>query len=81
MSILYNRVASTEAGIKMPPLARSVPQGEALNLLGDWINNVVGAYDADDADFCDTSETGTADPLPAFMVPLAPTRMDEAPWG
>ena len=82
MSILYNRVASTEAGIKMPPLARSVPQAEALSLLGEWIDSVVGAYDSETDDFCDTTQTGSGTaPMPAFLVPVPPTDAQKAPWG
>jgi len=83
MSILYNRVASTEAGIKMPPLARSVVQAEALSLLSDWINNVVSPYTDPAADYCDTS-TGTGAPaatLPTFLMPVPPTPEQTAPWG
>ena len=43
-SLLFQRISSTEPGIKMPPLARSVVQTEAMNLVGNWINTVVDTY-------------------------------------
>lgn len=79
-SILYQRVASVAPGIKMPPLARSVPQAEAVNLLSGWINNAV-------YDFSNETDRGCADAptgggvMPAFLVPVPPTDAQKAPWG
>lgn len=36
-SILLFRVASTENGVRMPPLGRTVPHTEGVNFLSDWI--------------------------------------------
>lgn len=83
-SILYNRVASTQPGIKMPPLARSVPQAEVLDLLSDWIATDVHGFANPDDNGCSqdadagTSPTGT---MPAFLAPVPPTDAQEAPWG
>jgi len=37
-SILYQRVASAEAGVRMPPVARTLVHGEAANLVAEWID-------------------------------------------
>lgn len=37
-SILYYRVASSEAGVRMPSAARSLVHGEAVALIADWID-------------------------------------------
>ncbi len=42
-SILYFRMASDEPGVRMPPLARSVPHGDAVNLIASWIDEALPA--------------------------------------
>lgn len=82
VSILVNRVASTQAGIKMPPLARSVMQAEAVTLLTDWVQNAVGQFADPDANFCGNNNSGTL-PL-QLMAPLPivpPTPAEKSPWG
>lgn len=80
-SILPLRVATTLAGAMMPPLARSVPQTEAVELLMDWVDNVVSGYADPDANACG-SDGGL--PLPS-MVPegqsTKPTAAQKAPFG
>lgn len=51
-SILPARVATTQPGAMMPPLARSVPHGPAVELLAEWVNNVVGDFAAESARTC-----------------------------
>tara|TARA_R110000787_G_scaffold42983_24_gene105409 strand:+ start:1723 stop:4626 length:2904 start_codon:yes stop_codon:yes gene_type:complete len=51
-SILPFRVVSTEPGVRMPPLARSVTHAEAANLVVDWVNNVLPTADTRDAEVC-----------------------------
>jgi parallel beta-helix repeat protein len=81
VSILAARLASTDPGIKMPPLARSVAQIEAVTLVEDWITTVVAGYSDEDANFCGTSSSsGGTLPIP-MMVPVAPTPAMTAPWG
>lgn len=79
VSILVNRVASTESGIRMPPVARSVTQSEAISLLTDWANNIVGDYAKPADNICGSSSNSGGLPnfpggfpagvLPAFMMP------------
>jgi parallel beta-helix repeat protein len=78
VSILINRVASTEAGIKMPPVARSVMQTEAVSLFTDWIDNHVADFADPDANTCGSG--GGFLPIP-LMAPVAPTKAELAPWG
>ncbi|MFA5941204.1 MAG: parallel beta-helix domain-containing protein [Sinimarinibacterium sp.] len=78
VSILVNRVASTQAGIKMPPLARSVMQAEAVQLFTDWIDNYVADFADPNANTCGSG--GGTLPIP-LMAPVAPTAAQEAPWG
>ncbi len=80
-SILAARVASTEAGIKMPPLARSVMHAEAVTLINRWVDDIVGGFAHADDNFCGGG-TGTL-PIP-LMRPLPevlPTPAQLAPWG
>jgi parallel beta-helix repeat protein len=51
-SILPNRVASTEGGVQMPPLARSVMQAEAVELLTRWVDDVVVDFTNPDHNTC-----------------------------
>lgn len=51
-SILPYRLASTEAGVRMPPIARTVAQGEAVNLIATWINDVLPTEDTVDEEAC-----------------------------
>src|SRR5262249_4988659 len=41
-SILYQRSASTDSTIKMPPLARNLVDTSAMSVLTDWINSLAG---------------------------------------
>jgi uncharacterized repeat protein (TIGR03806 family) len=90
VSILINRVASTTAGIQMPPTARSVTQTEAVNLLTDWVTNVVADYAAQSANTCSKSTPGIGFALPAGILPayllaperiVPPTHAQTAPFG
>jgi len=84
VSILLNRVASIEPGIKMPPTARSVMQTESVELITDWISNVVGDFADADANFCGSSAGGQlpAGFLPVNLMPvIAPTHAQKAPFG
>ena len=47
-SILPFRVASAEAGVRMPPVARSVTHGEAAALITQWIDTVLPTADTED---------------------------------
>lgn len=47
-SILPFRVASSEAGVRMPPVARSVTHGEAAALITQWIETVLPTADTSD---------------------------------
>jgi parallel beta-helix repeat protein len=47
-SILPFRVASAETGVKMPPVARSVPHGEAVSLINQWVDDVLPTADTED---------------------------------
>ena len=40
-SIVSFRIGSNDAGERMPPLARSVTHSEAVELINDWIDNVI----------------------------------------
>ncbi|MDT0495965.1 parallel beta-helix domain-containing protein [Algiphilus sp. W345] len=51
-SILPFRVGSAEAGVRMPPIARTVPHGEAVALIQQWIDTVLPTDDTEDADVC-----------------------------
>ncbi|MCC2655503.1 MAG: hypothetical protein K0Q76_611 [Panacagrimonas sp.] len=51
-SILPLRVASTEAGVKMPPMARSLAHGEAVNLIATWVDTVLPTPDTEDEQVC-----------------------------
>jgi parallel beta-helix repeat protein len=59
VSILPFRLGSTEPGIRMPPVARSVVQGEASNLITTWINDVLPTADTEGEEAC----SGSALPL------------------
>jgi uncharacterized repeat protein (TIGR03806 family) len=41
-SILYDRMNTTEADIKMPELARNLIDTNAVQVIGDWINSLPG---------------------------------------
>ena len=69
-SIMYYRVASAEAGVRMPPLARSVVHDEAAGLMAEWMNNVLPTPDTEDEEAC----TGPFAGIPVIGgagVPLA----------
>jgi len=51
-SLLPIRLSSTEPGIKMPPVARTVMQKEAVDLIVDWINTTVADHSDPNANTC-----------------------------
>lgn len=80
-SLLAIRLTSTEAGIKMPPTARTQMQAEAVTLVTDWIDNVVGGYADAAANTCGGG-TGTLPVgLMAPLKPVPPTAAQKAPFG
>lgn len=81
-SILYERMASNEPGIRMPPLARTVTHGEASSLMGEWIDSVVNAHSAEGDNHCATASDGGGTSLPLGLMPVVPpTPAQTAPWG
>ena len=90
ISILPNRVASTESGVRMPPVARSVMQTEAVSLLTDWVDNVLtlDGYTRAPDNNCAGGSTGTGSGIPPeFVAPakappvVPPTPAQTAPFG
>ncbi len=83
-SILPLRVATTEFGAAMPPLARSVAHSEAVELLMRWVDDVIADYADADANTC-----GSGGVLPflkhwrpdAGLPDVPPTRAQNAPFG
>lgn len=53
-SILAFRLASSEPGVRMPPIARSVTHGEAVDLIARWIDTVLPTDDTEDHEACTT---------------------------
>ena len=51
-SILPYRLASTQAGVKMPPIARSLAHGEGVNLVTQWVDTVLPTPDTEDEEVC-----------------------------
>lgn len=51
-SILPFRMASAEAGVKMPPIARSLVHGEAVALIDTWIGDVLPTPDTENEEVC-----------------------------
>ena len=41
-SMIYQRINSTNASVKMPPLARNLIDTNAVSVFGDWINSLPG---------------------------------------
>ncbi len=68
-SILNFRLNSAEAGIRMPPLARSVVHGEAAALLMQWVDEVLPTPDTEDEEACTGPFAGV--PVLGGGVPLA----------
>jgi uncharacterized repeat protein (TIGR03806 family) len=62
-SILPFRLASTEAGVKMPPMARSLAHGEAVNLVTTWVDTVLPTSDTEDEEVCMGGGLGGGLPL------------------
>ncbi|WP_420468120.1 parallel beta-helix domain-containing protein [Panacagrimonas sp.] len=51
-SILPFRMASAAAGVKMPPIARSVVHGEAVAMIDSWVQDVLPTPDTEDEEVC-----------------------------
>jgi parallel beta-helix repeat protein len=74
-SILYYRLAHDQPGIRMPPVARTQVQGEAVNLVASWIDAALPAL-SDEIDNERACATGgllgglSLDQVPASLQPL-----------
>ncbi len=84
-SILPLRVATNEAGAAMPPLARSVAQDEVVELLMDWVDNVVADFADPDANSCGSSgavlKIRGRPLMPHGGEVVPPTHSQEKPFG
>jgi parallel beta-helix repeat protein len=69
-SILPSRVASAQPGIRMPPVARTQVQAEAVNLIGQWVGNVVGSFADSNSNTC----SGGVLPLPIQFMKVIDAR-------
>lgn len=69
-SILNFRVGSAEAGIRMPPLARTVVDREAAELLTRWTNTVLPTPDTADEEVCTGPLAGLPLPGGGTSVPF-----------
>ncbi|MGH8541629.1 MAG: parallel beta-helix domain-containing protein [Stenotrophobium sp.] len=67
-SVLPYRVSSAQPGIRMPPLARTVPDAEFVTLANNWVNNVVNGFASASANTCAQS----ASPLPVSLMRVVP---------
>lgn len=76
-SILPFRLASTEAGVKMPPIARSLAHGEAVNLITSWVNTVLPTPDTEDEEVCTGAGAGTGG-LPLSVPAVAKAYAESA---
>ena len=77
-SILNFRVSSAEAGIRMPPIARSVVHTEAANLIGDWVANQLSAVNAMDDNLVQNEQNCNDSELPILVTELAPAELTAA---
>jgi len=67
-SLLPYRLSSVQPGIRMPPLARTVQQKEAVELVTKWVNEVVAGFSDPNANTC--SGGGLLGlPLPGLTAP------------
>lgn len=84
-SILPLRVATVQAGALMPPVARSVPHIEAVELLMHWVDNVVADFADPDANTCGRGGLmkihGVPLRLPTGEAPTPSTPAQQKPWG
>jgi parallel beta-helix repeat protein len=66
-SVLPYRVTSVQPGIRMPPLARTVPNNEFVTLVNSWVNTVVSGFADSNSNTCEAKGV----PLPiGLMAPL-----------
>jgi len=87
-SILAARVASSEPGIRMPPVSRTVTHTEAARLIAQWIDQDVEQFaNPDDAKCAKSGELLDRGFLPIELmkpVPVPPEdqgKVRTAPWG
>lgn len=71
-SIMNFRVGSAEAGIRMPPIARTVVHGEASALINDWVQNQLPAVNSMDDSLVQNEENCNDSQLPLLVTELLP---------
>lgn len=74
-SIFNFRVGSAEAGIRMPPIARTVVHGEASALVNDWVQNQLPALNSMDDSLVQNEENCNDSQLPLLVTELLPAEL------
>lgn len=76
-SIMSYRVGSAEAGIRMPPIARSVVHGEASALINEWINTGLPGVNAENNDEIQNENSCNDSELPLLLTELLPAELSD----
>jgi parallel beta-helix repeat protein len=74
-SILAHRLGSAEAGVRMPPIARTVVHGEAVALINEWISTGLAGIDAEDENEISNENNCTDSELPYLFTEVLPPEL------
>lgn len=76
-SILNFRVSSSEAGIRMPPIARSVMHKEAVALINEWVATGLPGVNSENDDEIQNEGNCTDSELPLLLTELLPAELTD----
>lgn len=74
-SILNFRTGSAEAGVRMPPIARSVVHGEAVALINEWVENSLPDINSKNDDEIENEANCNDSELPLLITELLPAEL------
>ena len=77
-SIMPHRVGSAEAGVRMPPIARSVVHGEGSALINEWVNTGLPGVDNEKETDVENENNCSDSDLPLLLTEVLPAELTAA---
>lgn len=76
-SIMAHRVGSAEAGVRMPPIARSVVHGEGSALINQWIQTGLAQVDAENENEIQNENNCSDSEIPLLLTEILPVEVTD----
>ena len=74
---MAHRVGSAEAGVRMPPIARSVVHGEGSALINQWIQTGLAQVDAENENEIQNENNCSDSEIPLLITEILPVEITD----